>query len=217
MKGRLIVIEGSDGSGKATQTALLADRLKKEGLKINTLSFPDYDSESSALVKMYLRGDFGKDANAVSPYAASLFYAADRYASYQTSWRIKYEAGEMFLADRYVASNFVHQGVKLNENEREKFIEWLEDLEYNKLNLPKPDMTIFLDMPPEVSLNLVKTRGRSDIHEKDADYLKNVYNTYNLLSNKFGWEKICCSFENSPKSVEEISGMVYNKVKTMVK
>lgn len=216
MKGKLIVIEGSDGSGKATQTALLADRLKRDGLKINTLSFPDYDSESSALVKMYLRGDFGNDASAVSPYAASLFYAADRYASYQKIWKAKYEAGEIFLADRYVASNFVHQGVKLNEDERENFINWLEDLEYNKLTLPKPDVTIFLDMPPNVSLNLVKTRGRSDIHEKDADYLKKVYNLYNMFSDKFCWEKIGCSSENSPKSVEEISEIVYNRVKRIL-
>lgn len=216
MKGKLIVIEGSDGSGKATQTALLADRLKKEGLKVNTLSFPDYDSESSALVKMYLRGDFGSDAKAVSPYAASLFYAADRYASYQKNWKSKYEAGEIFLADRYVASNFVHQGVKLEEGERENFIDWLEDLEYNKLSLPTPDMTIFLDMPPEISLSLVKERGRSDIHEKDANYLKKVYDIYKQFSKRFNWEKICCLDQNSPKSVEEIGEMVYNRVKRIL-
>lgn len=216
MNGKLIVIEGADGSGKATQTALLAKRLEKEGLKINALSFPDYESESSSLVKMYLRGDFGKEANAVSPYAASLFYAADRYASYQTKWKKAYEAGEIFLADRYVASNFVHQGVKLNTDERENFIKWLSDLEYNKLSLPKPDMTLFLDVPPEISLSLVKNRGREDIHEKDQNYLKNVYDIYQVFSKKFGWKNIECQRGDSIKSVEEISDLMYNEVKNIL-
>lgn len=213
MKGKIIVIEGADGAGKATQTALLANKMKKEGYNINTLSFPDYESESSALIKMYLRGDFGREADAVSPYAASVFYAIDRYASYQRKWKAKYEAGEIFLADRYVTSNFVHQGAKLNKEERESFIKWLWDLEYNKLSLPTPDMVLFLDVPPKISLKLVKERGRKDIHESDDKYLENVYDIYNIFSEKFGWEKIECAGENGIKSVEEIGELVYNKVR----
>jgi len=216
MSGKLIVIEGADGAGKATQTALLTKRLKGEGYKINALSFPDYESDSSALIKMYLRGDFGKDAGAVSPYAASLFYAADRYASYQMKWKAAFEAGEIFLADRYVTSNLAHQGIKLPKEERENFIKWLSDLEYDKLGLPKPDMVLFLDVPPEISLKLVKDRGRSDIHEKNSDYLKNVYDIYNFFSEKFGWKKIECAREEAIKSVEEIGDMVYNEVKKIL-
>lgn len=216
MKGKLIVIEGADGSGKATQTALLAERLKREGYKINTLSFPNYESESSALIKMYLRGDFGEDANSVSPYAASVFYASDRYASYQTTWKKDYEAGEIFLADRYTTSNFVHQGAKLPKEELENFIKWLMDLEYEKMGLPSPDITLFLDVNPEISLNLIKARGREDIHEKNKNYLKKVYDIYNLISEKYAWEKINCSSGNEIKSVEEIGEMVYNSVKRVL-
>lgn len=213
MSGRLIVIEGADGAGKATQTALLAKRLERDGLNVNTLSFPDYESDSSALIKMYLKGDFGGDANNVSPYAASVFYAADRYASYKKKWQKLYEEGRFFIADRYVTSNLVHQGVKLEGGERDEFIKWLIDLEYNKLALPKPDIVIFLDMPPEMSLKLVKDRGRHDIHENNKDYLRKTYECYKETAEILGWIKIDCARENSVKTVEEINEEVYNACK----
>ncbi|MBO6178947.1 MAG: thymidylate kinase [Selenomonadaceae bacterium] len=216
MKGKLIVIEGSDGSGKATQTKLLANRLRGEGYFIKKISFPDYESEGSALVKMYLRGEFGKKAQNVSPYAASLFYAVDRFASYKMKWMEDYELGCIFIADRYVASNFVHQGVKLNKDERKDFIKWLCDLEYEKLGLPKPDITCFLDMPPEISLSLVKERGREDIHEKDGEYLRKTYETYKEIAEEYGWEKIDCAEGNLPRAVEDIGKEVYNKVKVLL-
>ncbi|MBR3622445.1 MAG: thymidylate kinase [Selenomonadaceae bacterium] len=211
--GKLIVIEGSDGSGKATQTKLLAKKLRDEGHFIKELSFPDYESEGSALVKMYLRGEFGKKAADVSPYAASLFYAVDRFASYKMKWMNDYEAGVVLISDRYVASNFVHQGVKLDKNERSDFIKWLCDLEYEKLGLPKPDLTCFLDMPPNISLSLVKERGREDIHEKDAGYLRKTYEVYKEIATEYGWEKIDCAEGNLPRPVEDIAKEVYNRVK----
>ena len=220
MKGKLIVIEGADGSGKATQTALLAKKLKSEGKNITTLSFPDYESDSSALIKMYLNGDFGTDANSVSPYAASLFYAADRYASYKKNWQKLYENGEILIADRYVTSNFAHQGVKVEKNSRADFLNWLADLEYDKLELPKPDIVIFLDMPPEVSLKLVKERAKNDakkdIHEKDEVYLKKVYECYLEASKMFGWKKISCAKNNLPKNISDIENEVYDACKEVL-
>ena len=213
MKGTLIVMEGADGSGKATQTQRLFFSLKKDGKIARVLSFPNYDSESSSLVKMYLRGDFGKTAAEVSPYAASLFYAADRFASFKQNWQKDYEAGEIFLADRYVASNFVHQGVKLGKDERENFIKWLSDLEYEKLALPKPDLTLFLDMPPKISFSLVKERGREDIHEKDGEYLKKTYEVYRELAKKFDWTQIPCYNGDLPRSVDDIAKDIYATVK----
>ena len=207
------MIEGSDGSGKATQTKLLANRLREEGRFVRELSFPNYESDGAAPVKMYLRGDFGKNARDVSPYAASIFYAVDRFASFRMKWKEDYEAGTLFIADRYVASNFVHQGVKLNKAERKDFIKWLCDLEYVKLGLPEPNLTIFLDMPPKISLSLVKERGREDIHEKDGEYLRETYEAYKEIAEEYGWEKIDCAEGNLPRAVEDIAKEVYNRAK----
>ena len=162
--GKLIVIEGSDGSGKATQAKKLFDRLSDLESKVKRLSFPNYESESSALIRMYLRGDFGGSAEAVNPYAAATFYAVDRFASY-FEWKNFYKEGGIVISDRYVESNMVYQVAKLTKKgERNKFLTWLEDLEYNRYGLPRADLTIFLDMPPEVSAILRKKRGRDDIH-----------------------------------------------------
>ena len=161
-KGRLVILEAGDGSGKATQTKLLEERLIAEGRRVRPVEFPDYGSPSSALVRMYLGGDFGERASSVNAYAASAFFAVDRYASYQMKWRKELEAGAIVLADRYTTANMVHQAVKIEDaKEREAFLSWLEDFEYEKLALPRPDLVIFLDMEPDVSRRLIATRNIS--------------------------------------------------------
>ena len=168
--GKLIVIEGADGSGKATQTRKLYERLGDLEVNVRRVSFPNYASESSALIKMYMRGDFGGTAEAVNPYAAATFYAVDRFASFR-EWKDFYESGGLVLSDRYVGSNMAYQAVKFKKkSERTKFLTWLDDLEFDKFNLPRPDLTIFLDMPPAISAILRRERGREDIHENDAAY-----------------------------------------------
>lgn len=202
--GKLIVIEGSDGSGKATQTRKLFDRLSDLEGKVRRLSFPNYESESSALIRMYLRGDFGGIAEEVNPYAAATFYAVDRFASY-FEWKDFYNAGGIVLSDRYVESNMVYQAAKLTKkSERTKFLTWLEDLEYNRYCLPRADLTIFLDMPPEVSAILRKKRGREDIHESDAAYMSKIYVTYKELAKKYGWKIVNCASGNFARNSTDI-------------
>ena len=213
-KGKLIVIEAGDGSGKATQTKKLFEHLSAEGHKVKQVSFPDYDSPSSSLVKMYLKGDFGKNADDVDAYAASTFYAVDRYASFRMNWKEYYNAGGIILADRYVTSNMVHQAVKIADSrERDAFLDWLDDFEYIKLKLPRPDIVIFLDMPPEISERLIKERKRSDdIHEKDFDYLRRCYSAYKELAKKFDWITINCNDGTQPRSVENIHKEIFNLI-----
>ncbi|MBR4903346.1 MAG: deoxynucleoside kinase [Selenomonadaceae bacterium] len=202
--GKLIVIEGSDGSGKATQTKKLYERLSDLESNVKRLSFPNYESESSALIRMYLRGDFGGTAEAVNPYAAATFYAVDRFASY-FEWKDFYKEGGIVLSDRYVESNMVYQVAKLNKrDERSKFLTWLEDLEYNRYGLPRADLTIFLDMPPEVSAILRKKRGRADIHESDAAYMKKIYETYKELARKYNWKVVDCAVGNFARNTTDI-------------
>ena len=156
MSGKLFIIEGGDGSGKATQTRLLYEHLQRDGRPVRAVSFPDYDSDSSALVRMYLRGDFGSDANAVNPYAASAFYAVDRYASYQRGWKDFFQAGGIVLADRYTTSNMLYQMIKFETPaERTAYLDWLEDFEFNKMGLPRPDQAFLLDVPLAVTEQLI--------------------------------------------------------------
>lgn len=218
MKGKLIIIEAGDGSGKATQTSLLYRRLVSEKKKVCKVEYPDYKSESSALVKMYLRGDFGKTADAVNAYAASTFFAVDRYASYKTKWKEQYENGAVVIADRYTTSNMVHQAVKIKEmKERSNFLDWLFDLEFGKMGLPQPDMVIFLDMPPQFSDELLKVRGASsggnDIHEADRDYLHHCYRVYKDISAKYDWKKVDCVKNGKIRSVESIHEDIYAMIK----
>ena len=211
--GKLIVIEAGDGSGKATQTQKLFEHLSSKNYKVRKVSFPDYDSPSSSLIKMYLNGDFGTHADDVDAYAASTFYAVDRYASYRMNWKKFYEAGEIILADRYTTSNMVHQAVKIaDDNERENFLNWLDDFEYVKLKLPRPDLVIFLDMPPEISEKLIKERNRTDIHEKDFNYLRRCYNSYKELAQKYDWITINCSIDNEPRTIVEIHEDIFKQV-----
>ncbi len=202
--GKLIVIEGTDGSGKATQTRKLYERLRDLEGNVRRVSFPNYESESSALIKMYLRGDFGGDAEAVNPYATAAFYAVDRFAGF-VKWKNFYEHGGLILCDRYVGSNMAYQSAKItDELERVKFLAWLEDLEYECFQLPRPDLTIFLDMPPDVSAILRRERGREDIHESDAEYMLKTYNAYKEIAQKYGWRFVNCANGNFARSTTDI-------------
>lgn len=220
-KGKVIVIEGCDGSGKATQTQKLYERLIKESYKVRKVEYPNYDSQSSALVKMYLGGAFGTRAEDVNPYVASTFYAVDRFASYKTDWKDFYESGGIVIADRYTTANMVHQASKINDlDERKKFLDWLWEFEFSTFGLPVPSCVIFLDMPPEYSRMLMQERANKitgesdkDIHEKDYQYLIHSYNNSCEVSEKYKWHRINCVNNNKIKTIEEIHNEIYKEVK----
>lgn len=223
-RGKLITIEAGDGSGKATQTKALYDRLLAEGYQVLKVEYPDYQSESSALVRMYLGGEFGQQAENVSAYGASAFFAVDRYASYLLKWRQAYESGWIILADRYTTSNMVHQAVKLKDSaEREEFLTWLWDFEFGRLQLPVPDRVIYLDMPPEISDRLINSRAakdssrKKDIHEKDTSYLHHCHRAYNEVAEKYGWVKISCAQQGNLRTVQDIHEDVYQAVKEILR
>ena len=223
-KGKLIIIEsGSDASGKATQSKKLYERLINEGYNCMKITFPDYDSESSALVKMYLRGDFGSNPNDVSPYVASTFYAADRYASFKTKWENFYNEGGIIISDRYTTSNMVHQAAKIESPEKEKFLEWLYDLEFNIYGIPRPDEVIFLDVEPEVSQELMRNRMNKitgqkdkDIHESNKEYLINSYNNSLYVADKYNWKVIKCTKDGKLRSIEDINNEIYDNIKNYI-
>ncbi len=214
--GKLIVIEGLDGSGKSTQLDLLPQNLLKSGIESQTVSFPDYDSDSSALVKMYLGGQFGKKPGDVNAYAASLFYAVDRFASYKTNWGNYYNQNGVIVSGRYTTSNAVHQTSKMDESEWQGFLDWLYDLEYNKVGIPKPDKVIFLDMPIEVSQKLLSGRymgdeAKKDIHESDTAYLDQCRKAAMFTAKYSGWTIIPCAIDGEPRSIEDISKDILNE------
>ncbi|NLK62073.1 MAG: thymidylate kinase [Fusobacteria bacterium] len=220
--GKLIVIEsGVDGSGKQTQTEKIYNRLIKENYKIKKVQFPNYESDASSLIKMYLNGDFGKNANSVNPYTASTFYAVDRYASYKKDWENFYNEGGIILSDRYTTSNMIHQGSKISHiAEKIEYLDWLNDLEFNKIKLPKPDLVFFLDLPLEYSLELTKNRKNKingdiekDIHEKDIEYLKDTYENGCFLAEKYKWEKISCILNGKLREIDDIHNEIYLKLK----
>lgn len=216
-KGKIIVIEGLDGSGKATQSKILAERLSKE-YKVRKLTFPDYSGEGSALVRMYLGGEFGDDPSCVNPYAAASFYAVDRVASYLKDWKCDYDEGTVFVLDRYSTSNMIYMTSKLKREEWDSFISWLDDYEFEKLSLPRPSGVIYLDMPTEVSQKLMSGRynndeSKKDLHEKNLDYLKSCRETALFTAEKLNWNVIPCAKNSEPLSIEEISEAVYNTAK----
>lgn len=216
--GKLIVIEGTDGSGKSTQFRLLSQHLEKENIAFKHLVFPRYQEESSALIRMYLGGQFGSNPSDVNAYAASSFYAVDRYASYKMDWGQWYEQGGLVLSDRYTTSNAVHQASKEPEDKRQDFLGWLYDFEYSKLGLPQPDLVIYLDMPTDFTEKLMRSREQktgttADIHEKDLAYLATCRETGRYAANFYGWNVINCVENGQMRSIEDIHQEIYSKVK----
>ena len=212
-RGKLIVIEGLDGSGKATQTNLLCETLARQKKAFRKLSFPDYNEPSSALVKMYLNSEFGASPEEVNVYAASSFYAVDRYASFKKFWRTDYENGKIIVADRYTTSNAIYQLCRLDKRLWSDYLAWLEDYEYCKLELPRPDLVIYLDMPIEVSQRLMSQRyhgddSQKDLHEKNVDFLRKCRDAAIHTAEKLKWQVIPCSEGGLPKKVEEISAAI---------
>lgn len=222
--GKLFVIDGTDGSGKQTQLNKLKERLEKENIEYKLASFPNYDNPSSSLVKMYLSGEFGENAKDVSPYIASTFYAADRYATYKTKLEKFYNEGGIVLVDRYTTSNMIHQAGKIkDEEEREKFLKWLWDFEFNLYGIPVPTKTFFLNMPTEYALKLIKERENKfthtqtkDIHERDASHLRDSYNEAVRLVDKYGWKEIKCVENGRIKTIEEIHEEIWKEIKKYI-
>ena len=222
--GQLIIIEGGDGSGKATQTAKLLERLQAEGYKARSVSFPNYDSPAAEPIKMYLRGDFGKEASSVNAYVASTLYAIDRFASYRQDWQRFYEDGGIIIADRYTTSNMVHQMIKYTDmEERKTFLQWLDQLEYDQYGLPRPDAVILLDMPLSLSEALLaerigKTGGNTgDIHEQDRSHLIAVHDAYDMLVSTYDWHRVHCENENDQlRTIDDIHEEVYGIVKQYI-
>ncbi len=209
--GTIIVIDGLDGSGKSTQAPLLFSHMQKicAPKPVRLISFPDYEQPSSALVKMYLAGEFSSDPDAVNAYAASSFYAVDRYASYKRFWEEDYQAGAAILATRYVTSNAVHQMPKLPRAEWDDYLAWLEEYEYDRLSLPRPNLVLYLDMPVEVSAALLSHRysgeeARKDIHEADRQYLQRCREGALYAAHRLGWTLVDCAADSVPRGVEEI-------------
>ena len=220
-QGKLFVIGGTDGRGKQTQLQKLKERFDKEKIEYRTVSFPNYDSPSSSLVKMYLNGDFGTNAQEISPYIASTFYAADRYATFKTGYEEYYNNGGIILADRYTTANMVHQAGKIKDDaEREKFLDWLWDFEFNLYGLPIPTEVIFLNMPIEYSRELTKNRAnkitheqKKDIHESNEQHLQDAYNEACKLVEKYNWCEIKCVKDGKLRTREEIHEEIFNEIK----
>ena len=219
--GKLIVIEGTDGTGKSTQFAMLTRRLKEEGTAFRRIQFPQYLEPSSALIRMYLNGEFGENPNDVNAYAAATFYSVDRFASYRQDWGAYYEAGGLVIADRYTTSNAVHQTPKLPPEERRGYLEWLFDFEYRLLGLPKPDRVLYLDLPTEISERMMRrreqqTHTRADIHERDEAYLAACRESAELTIALCGWEKIDCSRGGEMRAAEDIHREVMERVEDLL-
>lgn len=218
MKNKLVVIEGLDGSGKSTQFEIIDRYFTQNNIPHKSISFPDYTNPSSALVKMYLGGEFSKNAKDINAYAASSFYAVDRYASYKLYWEEAYKMGDLILASRYVTSNAIYQMVKCDKSEWNEYLDWLYDYEYSKLGLPIPDLVIFLDMPIEVSQKLLAKRyegdeSKKDIHEVDIEFLKSCREAALYTAKKQNWKIINCSDGKSPLPVNVITERILNEIK----
>lgn len=221
MSGKLIVFEGTDGSGKATQSELLCRRLETEDRPFRKITFPRYGKPSAAMVEEYLHGNLGKHPGDVNAYAASLFYAMDRYASWKQDWGTFYEDGGLIVADRYTTSNAVHQASKLPEGERKAYLDWLFDLEYRLLGLPAPDMVVYLDMPTELTEKMMRKREavsgtQADIHEQDKAYLRRCRENANEVARLCGWTVIRCGRDGAPRTIEDIQGEVWEQVRTLL-
>ena len=215
--GKLIVIEGTDGSGKSTQLKMLTDHLTQDQVEFKKIVFPRYSEESSALIRMYLGGQFGGSPTDVSAYAASTFYGVDRYASYKMDWGSYYENGGLVVSDRYTTSNAVHQTSKEPAEKQADFLNWLYDFEYDKLSLPKPDLVIYLDMPTDFSEKLLRSREQStntkaDIHEQDTAYLATCRQIGRMAAKHYGWQIIDCVRDGQMRTIEDIHREIYSLV-----
>ena len=211
--GKIIVIEGLDGSGKATQTKLLCERLRSQGKKVVRLEYPDYDNPSSSLVKMYLGGEFGSKPEDVNAYAASAFYAVDRVASFLQFWKKDYDTVTVFLCDRYAGSKIIYQMAKVPAHERDAFIAWQQDFEYDKLGLPRPDAVLYLDVAPEVSQKLMEKRyggdnSKKDLHESNMRFLLSCRESALYAAEKCGWLRIDCCEGGEIKPIEQIAAEI---------
>ena len=217
MKGKLIVIEGLDGSGRATQAKLLAQTLAENGERVKKITFPDYESDSSALVRMYLHGEFGSKPGDVNAYAASAFYAVDRYASFKKDWGEVYQSGGLIIADRYATSNGIHQCSKLDESEWDEYLKWLDDFEYKKLGIPAPDTVIYLKADTDISQKLMSGRyggdeSKKDIHEGDIEYLRRSQKAAAYCAQKLGWKTVECVQDGKMRTIEDI----HNEIMTLI-
>ena len=215
--GKLIVIEGTDGSGKSTQFRLLTQRAEQEGLTFQKLVFPQYQEESSALIRMYLKGEFGTNPADVNAYAASAFFSVDRYASYKKVWGKWYEEGGLVLSDRYTTSNAVHQASKEPEEKQGAFLKWLYEFEYDKLGLPAPDLVIYLDVPTDFTEQMMRrreadTNTQADIHEQDLAYLATCRRTGRRAAEFYNWTVIDCVRDGKMRTIEDIHNEIYGHV-----
>ncbi len=220
--GIFIDLEGLDGSGKTTQTELICKRLQADGIDYRRIKLPDYDSDSSILVRKYLAGDFGKNAGDVNAYAASVLYAADRFASFTEKWGQDYKDGKLIFADRYTPANALYQMTKLDKADWDDFLQWLFDFEYNKIGIPAPDKVIFLDMPVDVSQRLMTSRyngdeSKKDVHEANVDFLNACREAALYAADKYGWSVICCAENGKPLPIEVINDKVYEVLKATLK
>lgn len=216
--GKLIVIEGTDGSGKSTQFKKLTERVAAEGIAFQKLVFPQYSEPSSALIRMYLGGEFGSSPSDVNAYAASAFYAVDRYASYKKSWGEWYDQGGLILSDRYTTSNAVHQASKEPAEKQQDFLKWLYEFEYEKLGMPAPDLVIYLDVPTDFSEKMMRKREQdtnttADIHEQDRAYLATCRETGRNAAQYYGWSVIECVKDGQMRSIEDIHEEIYRLVR----
>ena len=217
MKGTLIVLEGIDGSGKSTQYRRLCQHMTALGKPFHSVVFPRYDQDSSALVRLYLSGAFGTKPDDVNAYAASAFYAVDRFASYRLDWKPAYEAGGLILADRYTTSNACHQGSKLPDSELPAYFDWLYDFEYHRLELPRPDLVLYLDVELDVALAQMAERrraggGTGEIHEKDAAYLGQCLRAGRRAAAHYGWTRIACLRDGKMRDIEDIHEEIFSHV-----
>ncbi len=216
--GKLIVIEGTDGSGKSTQFKQMVQRLEQENIPFRRLVFPRYSEESSALIRMYLGGAFGTKPSDVNAYAASAFYAVDRYASYKQDWGQWYEDGGLIFSDRYTTSNAVHQACKEPEEKRGDFLKWLYEFEYEKLGLPCPDLVIYLDVPTDFTEKMMRSREAAtntsaDIHEQDLAYLATCRQGGRYAAQYYGWKIVNCARDGQMRSIEDIHEEIYSLIK----
>ncbi|MGN1002247.1 MAG: dTMP kinase [Oscillospiraceae bacterium] len=221
MQGKLIVMEGIDGSGKSTQYRMLCERLEKEGKAFRKIVFPRYDKESSALIRQYLGGEFGSKPSDVNAYAASTFFAVDRFASFKTEWEDYYRSGGLVLSDRYTTSNACHQGSKLPPAERQAFLDWLYDFEFRLLGLPQPDLVLYLDIDIETSRRQMQRRQsdtgtQADIHEKDFAYLAACLDAGHYAAAHYGWQRIHCVRDGAMRSMDDIHEDIFAAVSRVI-